>query len=354
MPGARSDSVWTASDTTPGEIEAAIRRLVVERHAENAGFVPARALNMVCVVDRDWSGEVANRLRGVGRYHASRTVVCAIEPGRATLDAVASVAAEKEPARGEFALLRETIVVTLGDQHVDTLDSIVNPLVVTDLSTVVWSPHGHAEAVDALLSIAQSVMHDSVDDPDPHAALGRAVRLASRAYVVDLAWLRTTPWRERVASYFDPPAVRPLLGAISGVTVRFGPGSQAAGLLVLGWLASRLGWKPAGLVRHDGGVAGTARGRRGDVHVRLSPVEQDMPGLSGVTIETADGASLTLDRAPGGLAARRRGRDGHERTWTVLGASRGEGGILGEGIRQALLRDPTYRPALRCAQAFAS
>jgi hypothetical protein len=83
-------------------------------------------------------------------------------------------------------------------------------------------------------------------------------------------------------------------------------------------------------------------------------VRQDVPGLSGVTIDTADGACLSLDRAPGGLAARRRGRDGQEREWTVLGASRGEGGILGEGIRQALLRDPTYRPALRCAQAFAS
>ena len=43
---------------------------------------------------------------------------------------------------------------------------------------------------------------------------------------------------------------------------------------------------------------------------------------------------------PGGVA----------REWHVLGASRGEGGILGEGIRQALLRDPTYGPALAAAQ----
>ena len=27
-------------------------------------------------------------------------------------------------------------------------------------------------------------------------------------------------------------------------------------------------------------------------------------------------------------------------------------GILGEGVRQALLRDPTYLPALNCARAF--
>jgi hypothetical protein len=35
-----------------------------------------------------------------------------------------------------------------------------------------------------------------------------------------------------------------------------------------------------------------------------------------------------------------------------MGASRGEGGILGEGVRQALLRDPTYRPALAAAQGM--
>ena len=36
----------------------------------------------------------------------------------------------------------------------------------------------------------------------------------------------------------------------------------------------------------------------------------------------------------------------------VLGASRGEAGILGEGVRQALLRDPTYKPALSAARAM--
>ena len=71
------------------------------------------------------------------------------------------------------------------------------------------------------------------------------------------------------------------------------------------------------------------------------------PGLAGVTIELASGAAVSLDRAPGGLRAMRRERDGTERAWIVMGASRGEGGILGEGVRQALLRDPTYRPALQ-------
>ena len=350
--GARSDSVWSASDATPDEIEAALRRLVVERHHQNAGYVPARALNMVCIVDKEWSGEVANRLRRVGRYHASRTVVCAIEPRRRTIDAVASVASETEPEHGQLALLRETIVVTVGEEHVPRLETIVGPLVVSDIATVVWSPHGHPEAVDELLGLAQSVLHDSIDDPDPRSSLDRVEELARRAYVVDLAWLRTTPWRERIAAYFDPPKVRPLMRAISGVTVRHGPGSLVPAILLLAWLSSRMGWEPSGLVSHEKGYAGTAHARRQDVAVRVQEVRQDVPGLEEVEITTADGASLSLSRAPGGLLARRRAPDGQERTWVVLGASRGEGGILGEGIRQALLRDPTYQPALRCARRF--
>jgi len=55
-----------------------------------------------------------------------------------------------------------------------------------------------------------------------------------------------------------------------------------------------------------------------------------------------------------GLRARARSADGGEREWTIPGASRGEGGVLGEGIRQALLRDPTYRPALDAATQMVS
>ena len=77
-----------------------------------------------------------------------------------------------------------------------------------------------------------------------------------------------------------------------------------------------------------------------------------MPGLEGLTLETASGRSLRLDRGPGGLHARTRGPRGQEHAWTIPGASRGETGVLGEGIRQALLRDPTYVPALKAAQAM--
>src|SRR5271167_4237892 len=101
----RSDAVWSEQGTTPDAIEAALRELLVRRHAENDSFVPARVLNMIAFVDRQWSGEIANRLRGVGRYHASRLLVLSYGPGRERLDAHVSIAAEGEPAPGELALL---------------------------------------------------------------------------------------------------------------------------------------------------------------------------------------------------------------------------------------------------------
>ena len=351
MPGV-TDSVWSAQGTTPGDIEAALRAMLKERHSENASYVPARTLNLVCVVDKQWSGEIANRLRHVGRSHAARTIVCAVEPRRKAIDAVATIASDVHPKAGEFALLRETVIVDVGEQHLAHIDTIVDPLVVTDLPTVVWAPHGHTQAVEALLSLAQVVLLDSVDEPDMRDAVNRAMTLLRDAYVVDLAWLRSTPWRERVAATFDPPHLRPDLRTISAVTVRHHPESAVAGVLLMGWLASRLDWQLSPLIARDGTLVGSAHARRQDVRLTLEPANDLMVrGLAGVTLETASGRHFDLDRGPGGLQAYYRNAKGQERRWVVLGASRGEAGILGEGIRQALLRDPTYAPSLEAACA---
>ncbi len=348
-----SDAVWSAHGTTPDAIEAALRELLVQRHAENESYVPARVLNMIAFVDREWTGEIANRLRGVGRYHASRLVVLAYEPRRARLDARVMIASEGEPAPGEVSLLRETVVVELGDRHLDDLLTIADPLVVTDLSTLLWSPHGHHEMIVELLPLAQSVLLDSVDEPDTREALERAGALGEEVYVVDLAWLRTTPWRERVAAMFDPAPMRSELRTVTSVTVRHHQESTVAALLLLGWLASRLGWRASPLLGDRTGLEGRAHASRQDVRLRLEAApELLVRGLEGVAIETASGRTLQLDRGPGGLRARARGPRGTEREWTIPGASRGETGVLGEGIRQALLRDPTYRPALKAARAM--
>jgi len=145
-------------------------------------------------------------------------------------------------------------------------------------------------------------------------------------YVVDLAWLRTTPWRERLAAAFDPADRRPALSRLTDVQIRHHADSRASAELLVGWLCSRLNWN----------------GSR--PQIGLDPVEQEAPGLAGVKVAWEGGCSLSLDRDHGGLSARERAPNGDERLWKVLGASRGEGGILGEGVRQALPARPDLRP----------
>jgi glucose-6-phosphate dehydrogenase assembly protein OpcA len=349
----RRDAVWSEQGTTPDAIESALRQLLIERHAENERFVPARVLNMIAFVDREWTGEIANRLRAVGRYSPSRLLVLAYEPRRERLDARVTIVSEGEPAAGEFALLRETVVVELGDRHLDDLLTIADPLVVTDLPTLLWSPHGHYDIVEVLLALSQAVLVDSIDEPIWRDAIERACKLSERAYVVDLAWLRSTPWRERVAASFDPPRRRPELRAIERVTVRHHPASTVSAMLLAGWLASRLGWRPSSLVARGEELLGRAHASRQDVALRLrSAPTLQVRGLEGLTLATASGRELSLDRGPGGMRAHSRDPRGVERRWTIPGASRGEGGILGEGIRQALLRDPTYVPAVEAARAM--
>jgi hypothetical protein len=193
---------------------------------------------------------------------------------------------------------------------------------------------------------------DSDDIDDPADAFARAERLRKRVYIVDLAWLRTTPWRERLAATFDLPERVESLRDIDELEIRHRETSMASALLLAGWLSSRLNWDRSHLRLWDGRLASWADGGAGEVVVSLYTAEQESPGLAGVTVATADGTELSLQRGLGGLDAGLRDADGTERQWKILGASRGEGGILGEGIRQALLRDPTYLPALHAARAL--
>jgi len=342
-----TEDVWSARDTTPDAIDTALRAMLRDRHAADARLAPARVLNLVVVVDHEWKGEVANRLAGVGRYHASRTVLCAVQEGRTTLDARA-VMAYDDPDDGA-GVMHEQVVIDVGPAHLRALETVIDPVIVSELPTLLWCPHGHGDAVRSLGALIDVMLVDSDDEPDPAAGLARASELLGSAYVVDLAWLRTTPWRERLAASFDPPDRRSNLDRISSLEVRHRSSSTASALLITGWLCARLGWEPGALASANG--AGL-RGVAGPVELALASADQDSPGLAGVTIGCDRGFSLSLDRARGGLCARERTSDGAERSWQVLGASRGEGGILGEGVRQALLRDPTYGPALDCAKVM--
>src|SRR3954464_10073753 len=170
----------------------------------------------------------------------------------------AHVQVEVEEADGGIVGGNESIDMAGGREPLPQLDSIVDPLLVSDLTTVVWAPHGHEEAIDALRRLVTVVLIDSAQQLSATEAIKRAADVSHDAYVVDLAWLRSTPWRERIAATFDPLIWRPGLREISGISITAREDSVVAGVLLLGWLSCRLGWQPSELIKQEDVYMGTA------------------------------------------------------------------------------------------------
>src|SRR3954452_18762234 len=150
MATATDHAVWSEGDTTPSAVDAALRALLTERHAEDQAFVPARVLNLIALVDADWRGEIENRLERVGRFHPSRTILCSVERRRTTIDARVSMGGEASDAGGATHVGEEMVDLRIGEAHLERLETIVDPLIVPDLSTLAWSPHGYDDAIESL------------------------------------------------------------------------------------------------------------------------------------------------------------------------------------------------------------
>jgi glucose-6-phosphate dehydrogenase assembly protein OpcA len=167
-----------------------------------------------------------------------------------------------------------------------------------------------------------------------------------------MAWVRTTPWRERLAAGFDPPARLAALKSLARVSIRHRTGFSASGALLAGWLASRLRWRTRPLVSDKrAGLRGSAAtSSSASVDIVIDPVGESGSGVVGVTVTSDGGFSLSLDEAAGGVRVRERSPGCGEAAWQALESLPEERGTLGEAVRQAMLRDPTYRPALEAAR----
>ena len=62
--------------------------------------------------------------------------------------------------------------------------------------------------------------------------------------LADLNWRRLSAWQELAAEAYDAPNRRAALKDIDRVNIDYEKGNAAQALLYLGWLASRLEWRP--------------------------------------------------------------------------------------------------------------
>jgi glucose-6-phosphate dehydrogenase assembly protein OpcA len=89
----------------------------------------------------------------------------------------------------------------------------------------------------------------------------------------DLQWVGLSPWRSLLADTFGVPERAGDLEKIESAEVLYAPGGKNRVLLLIGWLASTLGWKPESANR--GGQNIEFSGPSGRIIVDLSPDSPD-------------------------------------------------------------------------------
>ena len=230
-------NLWRrAAEARPGQIPNAVTRaclwnLVVRVHGD-AAFKHAK----------DLIDDLSQRI-------PARTIVMRIEPDepdnlRAWVEANWRRREGGGPASGS-----DEVTLWASGKAVERVPSLVRSLLYSDAPTAMfWSaslpPSG--PVVRELVHQADRLIVDTRKLPDERG-LGELCEIGAREpdlQLADLSWIGISPLRGMCAALFDPPRDPRVLERLDRVRVVSNiHGTQARGLLALGWLMSRLEWR---------------------------------------------------------------------------------------------------------------
>jgi glucose-6-phosphate dehydrogenase assembly protein OpcA len=151
---------------------------------------------------------------------------------------------------GEYITLRGT------REAFDRIHALLTGLVISDLPTFVWwkdSPAPYTRMFERLVNLSDRLIFDSAFFKDSETDLLKVQELINNhAQIADLNWRRIAPWQELTAQAFDSPDRRAGAWKVDRVTIDYEKGNSTQALMFLGWLASRLEWKPVSLSKEGG------------------------------------------------------------------------------------------------------
>jgi glucose-6-phosphate dehydrogenase assembly protein OpcA len=238
--------LWkSASDGTPGGPAQPVMR--------------ACTLNLLVFLQgEEDSRRVADSVGKLTIQHPCRAIVIIPQPEERRSELVAWISAQCHlPAAGGKQVCCEQIMVSARGESVAHLPGIVIPLLLADLPVFLWwrdSPNLGGQLFKKLAAACDRVIIDSSTFQRPKAEFARLVSIIqdSKSDIAfgDLNWSRLRPWRELAAQFFDSSDWLPRLHAVDKMVIEY-EGSHpkistlpAQPLLLAGWFASRVGWKP--------------------------------------------------------------------------------------------------------------
>jgi hypothetical protein len=255
-----------AIEVPVGRIEAELAALWRRAAESRPGVVP-NAVTRACL----WNLVV--RVRGEAQFTTAkrvidelsqripaRTIVVRVDPDgpdslRAWVEANWRRREGGGPASGS-----DEVTLWASGKAVERVPSLVRALLYSDAPTAMfWTT-----ALPQTSAVVRELVHQSdrliVDTRKlaDESALGELCALGQREpelQLADLSWIGISPLRGMCAALFDPPRDPAALQKLDRVRVVSNiQGTQARGLLALGWLMSRLGWSAARRVGEERGT----------------------------------------------------------------------------------------------------
>lgn len=263
--------------------------------------VRASTMNLVALAPRGREEAAREELLAVAESHAGRMFLLTVDGRLPPWDATSEASAVCRVDGGAVPICYDRVELSFGALAAERAGSCVRALSLPEVPTVVdlsrGNPAGQLE--QSLVRVADRLIVDS--SRAPLASLAPLAR--DRRYTLaDRTFVRNTSWRELVArSFDDAPSLarsvrrvrvgrtRSAASVDRGADALAGGGQDPAPMIV-GWLASRLGWT---FVSRE--LARDARGA--DVAIELVTFELDGCG-PGELVE------ISLDAERGGAAYR--------------------------------------------------
>jgi glucose-6-phosphate dehydrogenase assembly protein OpcA len=132
---------------------------------------------------------------------------------------------------------------------------MISALAIGELPKFLWwkgTPEPEYGLFKRLADMSNSIIIDSSSFNDEPELLKIQTLIEQGIAIADLNWRRLAAWQELTAEAFDPPERRVALQDVDQVTIDYEKGNLAQALMFLGWLASRLKWRPVSYEKEGG------------------------------------------------------------------------------------------------------
>jgi glucose-6-phosphate dehydrogenase assembly protein OpcA len=260
-------ALWQAADKSSrlSETETAVMRACV--------------MNLIICTHTDREMEIATKaIARLTWSYPSRSIVLLTKPEEPDDEVISWISAHCQmPDPKGSKVCCEQITIEGHGSAADRINSMVLPLLVSDLPVVLWWMEDlrmDNTLFEYLLYTVDRLVVDSRAFRDPATSFRELTKMAEtnqyNTRFSDLNWARLTPWRSAIAQLFDAPNCTAYLDYLEKIEIEYeAPYDEdhpnfSEAMLLVGWLAKTLDWKPAFSMKVRGSNASLILNKNGE------------------------------------------------------------------------------------------